>query len=607
MWDTICHLPLSSDLISLATHPYEPVIAIGLASGHVQALRIPTPDEPISTSTSTSTDLPANKPSKSRKGLLKQPSRSALSHHLSEPSPSSGYGTLTTLWRTHRHKGSARALAFSTDGSTLFSAGTDGLLKAAHALSGRVLGKVAVPGKAGPSTLCALNAQTLLLGDDEGAVHVFPLSETSRSFDAQEKLSAHVPAAQPSATHKPHVPRADDVAVQDPNAGTEPITSITPLPATAASASGAARAWVSTAGGTLAACDIVRGPTRVSIEQGGASGEELLASACCVLATPASSSSSGPPPAKSIQSTKSASTQSTATPAPLLIAGDSAGLLSLWPRGAFEDRIAGVRVRAPPPASPSIDTLADGSIDDAGIESLATLPLKSGGALAALGLGSGGVRFVRVDGGATSGWDADLAAAATSSSANTSANQQGKKGKSAGQQSPGDARRALGMFDAARKGLRKAVLLQKGWAPHDDRSIDGVSCVGFDSAGRLVSGGGALVKVWAWSGEGEQGVDVRGPGAGGTKGVGRNGVEDVDEGSEDEDMEDEGGEDEDEDLQDEDSEEEDDDEEDSDDSDDDETSGHQRRKRRRRETMRDGRKRRRAGGDHGVSLVAGLD
>ena len=109
MFDTICTLPLPNDLFAQSIHPTNPIIAVGLASGHVQTHRLPALDDVTHADT------------------LK------------------GRGTIETLWRTRRHKGSCRALAFSTDGEHLFSAGTDGIVKAAATETGQVGAKIAVP------------------------------------------------------------------------------------------------------------------------------------------------------------------------------------------------------------------------------------------------------------------------------------------------------------------------------------------------------------------------------------------------------------------------------------------------------------------------------
>ena len=104
MYNTICSYPLSSDLFSLAIHPKKPFLAVGLASGHVQLNQLPPPTGSASLSS-----------------------------------------TIDTAWRTRRHKGSCRSLCFSGDGEVIFSAGTDGLVKAAKTDSGVVEAKIAVP------------------------------------------------------------------------------------------------------------------------------------------------------------------------------------------------------------------------------------------------------------------------------------------------------------------------------------------------------------------------------------------------------------------------------------------------------------------------------
>lgn len=115
MFDTVCTLPLSSDLFTQAIHPKEPVVSVGLAAGHVQTFRLPS----------------------------EEPDREddAASH----PSSRNGKGHIDTMWSTRRHKGSCRCLGFGVDGETLYSAGTDGLVKAAKSETGQVENKIAIP------------------------------------------------------------------------------------------------------------------------------------------------------------------------------------------------------------------------------------------------------------------------------------------------------------------------------------------------------------------------------------------------------------------------------------------------------------------------------
>jgi WD repeat-containing protein 55 len=136
MFDTICTLPLSSDLFAQALHPNLPVLAVGLSSGHVQEYRLP--PAPTSTDTSDSDE------EEDYDGGVQL--RGSRPRRLSSAASENGLGEIETAWRTRRHpEGSCRCLGFSSDGEILYSAGTDSLLKAAKAESGKVCSKVAIP------------------------------------------------------------------------------------------------------------------------------------------------------------------------------------------------------------------------------------------------------------------------------------------------------------------------------------------------------------------------------------------------------------------------------------------------------------------------------
>lgn len=105
MFENVCAIPLDHDLFAQAIHPEEPIVAVGLASGHVQTYRLPG-------------------------GVT---------------ASESGFGHIDTVWKTRRHKGSCRTLGWSVDGAHLYSAGTDGIVKVADAATGQVTAKIAVP------------------------------------------------------------------------------------------------------------------------------------------------------------------------------------------------------------------------------------------------------------------------------------------------------------------------------------------------------------------------------------------------------------------------------------------------------------------------------
>ncbi|KAK1145399.1 WD repeat-containing protein jip5 [Aspergillus melleus] len=345
MFDTVCTLPLSADLFSQAVHPEEPVVSVGLSSGHVQTFRLPS-DEGDSDSDGAST-----------------------------PSSRNGRGHIDTMWRTRRHKGSCRCLTFGVDGQTLYSAGTDGFVKAAKVETGVVENKIAIPMEKdgsvdAPTIVHALSNQTLLLATDSSALHLYDL-----------RIPYSKVSARPQQSHHPH----DDY-----------VSSLTPLPASDTSTSGYSKQWVSTGGTTLAVTDLRRGVMVRSEDQG----EELTSSAY-MGGLPSSGTSRGEK----------------------VIVGGSSGVLTLWEKGAWDDQDERIYVQR----------AGDGG---EALETLTVIPEELGkGKMVAVGMGSGKVKFVRI-------------------------------------------------------GANKVV----SEVMHDE--TEGVVGLDFDVEGRMVTGGGQIVKVW---------------------------------------------------------------------------------------------------------------
>ncbi|KAI9702305.1 MAG: WD repeat-containing protein jip5 [Candelina mexicana] len=402
MYDTICTIPLTSDLFTQATHPSKPLLAVGLAGGHVQTFRLP----PVATAEGDS-------------------------------EAKNGFGTIETAWRTRRHKGSCRCVAWSTDGegvvlpkilratafedisSALFSTGTDSLLKTASPLTGQVLSKILLPTLPSlpqthdtPTHLHALSPQTLLLAGDSSSLYLYDFR------------TPNYPSTRPTQTHEPH----DDF-----------VADLVPLPASGESKSEWSKQWVSVGGTTLAVTDLRKGVVARSEDQ-----EEELVSGALVGRLQLGKGSGKKVGEK-------------------VVVGDAGGVLTLWERGEWEDQGERIVVDAGRGGGESLDSI---TVLPEGVR---------GGKCVAVGMGDGRVRFVDV-------------------------------------------------------GKRKVLSEVR----HDD--VESVLGLSIDVGGRLISGGGGVVKVWSETIEGEdedEEVGING-GKGGAESESRDDGEEDEDSSEEE-------------------------------------------------------------------------
>lgn len=183
-----------------------------------------------------------------------------------------------------------------------------------------------------PSLIHALSPQTLLLGTDSSALHLYDLRALGPKANPK-----------PEQTHHPH----DDY-----------ISSLTPLPPSAASTSGFSKQWVSTGGTTLAVTDLRRGVMVRSEDQE----EELL---CSVMVSGLSKKGS--------------------SVGEKVVVGGGNGVLTLWERGVWDDQDERITVDKSPGGGESLDSIA-----------LLPQGVGPGGKVVAVGLGNGALRFVKI-------------------------------------------------------------------------------------------------------------------------------------------------------------------------------------------------------------------
>lgn len=151
----------------------------------------------------------------------------------------------------------------------------------------------------------ALSPQTLLLGTDSSALHLYDL-----------RIPYSKVSARPEQSHHPH----DDY-----------ISSLTPLPASNTSTSGFSKQWVTTGGTTLAVTDLRRGVLVRSENQ-----EEELVSSVYMGGLPSSGTSRGEK----------------------VIVGGASGVLTLWEKGAWDDQDERVYVDRSADGGDSVEALA---------------------------------------------------------------------------------------------------------------------------------------------------------------------------------------------------------------------------------------------------------
>jgi WD40 repeat protein len=153
-------LQFHDPIFSVASHPSQPLLAIGLANGHIYMLQY---------------DVK----------VLKAISDKSWKVKIAKDAEYEG-NSVEILWKTRRHKGSVRSLTFDAQGESLFSIGADKVLKKSNVTNGKVILKTTIVDQTSDFTKM-LKSQThdfLVLGDENGGLTVI----NSNSLEITNKL-----------------------------------------------------------------------------------------------------------------------------------------------------------------------------------------------------------------------------------------------------------------------------------------------------------------------------------------------------------------------------------------------------------------------------------
>lgn len=162
----ILEFTYSEPLFDVVSHPQQPIIISGLSNGYMFCHKYD-PDILKSTIEENIKNNAALTPAEKSKSKVWQVVN-VTSYETVVPG-------IELLWKTRRHKGSVRSICFNSDGTHVYSIGTDGILKKADTLTGKVINKCTLSEKSKIKYTKLVKSTShpfLLLGDEEGNVTI---------------------------------------------------------------------------------------------------------------------------------------------------------------------------------------------------------------------------------------------------------------------------------------------------------------------------------------------------------------------------------------------------------------------------------------------------
>ncbi|KAK9374739.1 WD40-repeat-containing domain protein [Lipomyces chichibuensis] len=144
-----------STIFGVAVHPSKPIVATGLSTGHVYVHRYAV-DEFDSGNEQDSDVSSAGEVDDGTGGKV----------------TNGEFTEVDRLWKTRRHKGSCRGVAFDEEGAYLYSVGTDSVIKQASPETGKVIAKNSHDINSVPSALITTTTH-VLVGTEKATLHCF--------------------------------------------------------------------------------------------------------------------------------------------------------------------------------------------------------------------------------------------------------------------------------------------------------------------------------------------------------------------------------------------------------------------------------------------------
>ena len=156
-------------LFQMASHPEEPIIAVGLSNGYIYCYRY----NPEALVTYLKEHKKAFKLTDENTGEKNEVFWKMVNVSQDEGTTQADNDTVTLMWKTRRHKGSVRCISMDPTGKFIYSIGTDNILKKADVLSGKVLQKTNIQNNNHKFSKMVVSSThpILLLGDEVGNIY----------------------------------------------------------------------------------------------------------------------------------------------------------------------------------------------------------------------------------------------------------------------------------------------------------------------------------------------------------------------------------------------------------------------------------------------------